>query len=54
MKIIRKNKDSILAILETFVHDPLLGWKAMNGSDLVGEPMVAIREDDGASGTDPI
>ena len=32
MKVLRNNKDSILAILQTFIYDPLLGWKAMHGS----------------------
>ena len=26
MNVMRKNKDSLLAVLEAFVHDPLLNW----------------------------
>ena len=26
MRVLRNNKDSLLAVLEAFVHDPLLNW----------------------------
>jgi phosphatidylinositol kinase/protein kinase (PI-3 family) len=26
MQVLRNNKDSLLAVLEAFVHDPLLNW----------------------------
>jgi FKBP12-rapamycin complex-associated protein len=30
MKVIRDNKDSIMAMLEVFVYDPLLSWRLLN------------------------
>lgn len=30
MKVMRENCDSIVAILEAFVHDPLLSWRLLN------------------------
>lgn len=27
MKVLRDNRDSLLSVLETFVHDPILSWK---------------------------
>ena len=27
MKVLRHNKDSLMAVLEAFVYDPLLNWK---------------------------
>jgi FKBP12-rapamycin complex-associated protein len=31
MKVLRDNKDSLLAVLETFVHDPILSWRIIIG-----------------------
>ena len=31
MKVLRSNKDSLLAVLETFVHDPILSWRIIIG-----------------------
>ncbi|KAG7166823.1 Serine/threonine-protein kinase mTOR-like [Homarus americanus] len=30
MSLIRRNKDSLMAMLEAFVHDPLLNWRLMD------------------------
>jgi len=27
MSVLRKNKDSLMAVLEAFVHDPLINWR---------------------------
>ena len=67
MRVLRNNKDSILAILQTFIYDPLLGWRAVHGSDAPsGTACVAAvaasddetaelrpRDEDGASGFSP-
>ena len=29
MKLLRDNKDSLMAVLEAFVYDPLLGWRLL-------------------------
>lgn len=31
MKVLRDNKDSLLAVLETFIHDPILSWRIIVG-----------------------
>lgn len=31
MKVLRSNKDSVMAVLEAFVYDPLLNWWLMEG-----------------------
>ena len=59
MRVLRNNKDSILAILQTFIYDPLLGWKAVNGSGAIegvfdDENEKKLRDDDGLSGVSPI
>merc|ERR1712185_25769 len=45
MGMLRNNKDSVLAMLEAFVHDPLINWRLLrdNGPD-------ATNEDSGAGG----
>ena len=30
MRVLRENRDSLNAMLEAFVHDPLIGWKLLN------------------------
>jgi serine/threonine-protein kinase mTOR len=31
MKVLRNNKDSLMAVLEAFVYDPLLNWRLIEG-----------------------
>jgi FKBP12-rapamycin complex-associated protein len=28
--VLRSNKDSVMAMLEAFVHDPLINWRLLN------------------------
>jgi FKBP12-rapamycin complex-associated protein len=30
MAILRENRDSLVATLEAFVHDPLISWRLLN------------------------
>ena len=30
MSVLRSNKDSVMAMLEAFVHDPLINWRLLN------------------------
>ena len=32
MQVLRENKDSLMAVLEAFVYDPLLNWRLLDGS----------------------
>ena len=43
MSVLRDHKDSLMAMLEAFVHDPLISWRLlaqprMSASPLVGMP----------------
>ena len=29
MKVLRENKESLMAVLEAFVYDPLINWRLM-------------------------
>lgn len=31
MRVLRNNKDSLMAVLEAFVYDPLLNWRLVEG-----------------------
>ena len=31
MRVMRANKESIIAVLEAFVHDPLINWRLVQG-----------------------
>ena len=31
MRVLRENKDSVMAVLEAFVYDPLLNWRLIDG-----------------------
>lgn len=33
MRVLRSNKDSVMAMLEAFVHDPLINWRLLNTTD---------------------
>ena len=35
MRVLRINKDSVMAMLEAFVHDPLINWRLLNAADAV-------------------
>ncbi|GJN89148.1 hypothetical protein Rhopal_002122-T1 [Rhodotorula paludigena] len=36
MRVLRENKESIIAVLEAFVHDPLINWRLVQGGRQVG------------------
>ena len=31
MRVLHENKDSVMAVLEAFVYDPLLNWRLIDG-----------------------
>jgi phosphatidylinositol kinase/protein kinase (PI-3 family) len=33
MGVLRENKESLLAVLEAFVYDPLINWRLMQAED---------------------
>ena len=33
MRVLRDNKESLMAVLEAFVHDPLIGWRLLTPND---------------------
>uniref|UniRef100_M4C622 non-specific serine/threonine protein kinase n=1 Tax=Hyaloperonospora arabidopsidis (strain Emoy2) TaxID=559515 RepID=M4C622_HYAAE len=49
MRVLRDNRDSLMAVLEAFVYDPLINWRLLK-KDTV--PSHAQPEDDGAGGAE--
>ena len=35
MRVLRDNKDSLMAVLEAFVYDPLLNWRLVDGMTFI-------------------
>lgn len=49
MALIRRNKDSLMAMLEAFVHDPLLNWRLMDNTQPKGKRSVVGEGETGPS-----
>ena len=50
MRVLRENKESILAVLEAFVHDPLINWRLVQGGRQVGGQQARGGAENGAAG----
>lgn len=48
MKVLRSNKDSVMAMLEAFVHDPLINWRLLQEG--AGTAGGALTEQAGGQG----
>ncbi|KAI0021739.1 FAT-domain-containing protein [Xylariomycetidae sp. FL0641] len=44
MRVLRENKESVMAVLEAFIHDPLLTWRLTNAASPVGPNFRTDRE----------
>ncbi|CAK7232972.1 phosphatidylinositol kinase-related protein kinase tor1 [Sporothrix eucalyptigena] len=44
MRVLRANKDSVMAVLEAFIHDPLLTWRLTNAQSPAGPNFQSERE----------
>lgn len=47
MRVLRSNKDSVMAMLEAFVHDPLINWRLLNTVDADADSALASLHPDG-------
>ncbi|XP_072283025.1 serine/threonine-protein kinase mTOR isoform X8 [Pyxicephalus adspersus] len=43
MEVLREHKDSVMAVLEAFVYDPLLNWRLMDSEYHTGEMMETVE-----------
>jgi len=44
MRVLRENKESVMAVLEAFIHDPLLTWRLTNAASPTGPNFQSERE----------
>lgn len=52
MRVLRENKESVMAVLEAFVHDPLINWRILHTSPQQPQPPTqASQQAAGAAGT---
>jgi len=48
MRVLRENKDSLMAVLEAFVYDPLINWRLItNPSPKVDNKQAQNKRSDG-------
>ncbi|EFJ44271.1 target of rapamycin, growth-regulatory PI3K-like protein kinase [Volvox carteri f. nagariensis] len=45
MRVLRSNKESVTAMLEAFVHDPLINWRLLNTTEAATEAALARTGD---------
>ncbi|PSR84348.1 phosphatidylinositol 3-kinase-like protein [Coniella lustricola] len=45
MRVLRDNKESVMAVLEAFIHDPLLTWRLTSAASPAGPNFTSERED---------
>ena len=50
VRVLRENKDSVMAMLEAFVHDPLINWRLLNTTDAGVADSNFIQDGSGRSG----
>jgi hypothetical protein len=50
MRVLRLNKDSVMAMLEAFVHDPLINWRLLNAAEAATEAALARDTDAAGAG----
>eukprot|EP00897_Mesotaenium_endlicherianum_P005918 jgi/Mesen1/5354/ME000267S04502 len=41
MQVLRSNRDSVMAMMEAFVHDPLINWRLFNITEVQQMPAIA-------------
>ena len=44
MTVLRDNKDSLMAVLEAFVYDPLINWRLLQAEEARQIPPAADRK----------
>ena len=44
MRVLRSNKDSVMAMLEAFVHDPLINWRLLNTPEAAPDAAPVVHD----------
>lgn len=45
MEVLREHRDSVMAVLEAFVYDPLLNWRLMDSKTFSADHIQYIKAD---------
>lgn len=54
MSVLHRNKDSLMAVLEAFVYDPLLNWRLIEGATHGGaNGIVVVRSKSSSTSSVP-
>jgi len=54
MRVLRENKESLMAVLEAFVYDPLISWRLFTPKDKEAAQKAAAGSNAGNNSTDPV
>lgn len=46
MRVLRSNRNSVMAMLEAFVHDPLINWRLLNTTEAATDAALARAPDE--------
>jgi FKBP12-rapamycin complex-associated protein len=49
LRVLRAHKDSLMAMLEAFVHDPLINWRLLNTTEAATEAALARESQETAA-----
>lgn len=54
MSVLRENRDSVMAMLEAFVYDPLISWRLLTNQEAPVDKIITEDSDDNPSVIDKI
>ncbi|CDY46271.1 BnaC05g50600D [Brassica napus] len=53
MQVLRTNKDSVMAMMEAFVHDPLINWRLFNFNEVPQLALLGNNNPNGPANVEP-
>lgn len=53
MQVLRTNKDSVMAMMEAFVHDPLINWRLFNFNEVPQLALLGNNNPNGPADVEP-
>lgn len=53
MQVLRTNKDSVMAMMEAFVHDPLINWRLFNFNEVPQLALLGNNNPNAPAGVEP-
>ncbi|XP_033147943.1 serine/threonine-protein kinase TOR-like isoform X2 [Brassica rapa] len=53
IQVLRTNKDSVMAMMEAFVHDPLINWRLFNFNEVPQLALLGNNNPNGSANVEP-